>query len=130
MVYVNKDSNTRTGTGHELEAIDLTNDHEEGFEICADVRASGKLVPHHGSLTFTNLFPLENTGLGFSTTYETWHRPYKLSPRLKTGPGSRRAIRSRPLTAATAFIRVSAWRPLGPRPQEPLPLHDEWIHRC
>jgi len=69
MVYVNKGSNTQTGTDHDLEVVDISNDHEEESETCADVRAPGKLVPHHGSLTFTNLFPLANTGPGFSTTY-------------------------------------------------------------
>lgn len=69
MVYVNKGSNTRTAIDHDLEVVDISNDHEEESETCADVRAPGELVPHHGSLTFTNLFPLENTGPGFSTTY-------------------------------------------------------------
>ena len=69
MVYVKRDSKTRAGTGHELEVVDLSNDHEEESETCADVRASGTLVPHHGSLTFTNMFYLEDTGLLFSTTY-------------------------------------------------------------
>jgi hypothetical protein len=56
MVYVKNHSNTRTGTGHEpdMEAIDISDDHEEGSQTCAGVRTSGTLVPHHESLTFTN----------------------------------------------------------------------------
>ena len=59
MVNIKGDSNTRT---HELEWVDMNNDPSEESETCVGVRASGTLVPHHGSLTFTNFFPLENTG--------------------------------------------------------------------
>ena len=46
MVYVKNHSNTRTGTGHEpdMEAIDISNDHEEESQTCAGVRSSGTLV--------------------------------------------------------------------------------------
>lgn len=48
MMYVKNDSNTQTGTGHEPEVIDISNDHEE--EICTGVRASGTLVPRISNL--------------------------------------------------------------------------------
>jgi len=47
-MIVKKDSNAQTGTGHEPEVIDISNDHEE--ETSAGVRASGTLAPHRGSL--------------------------------------------------------------------------------
>ena len=61
MVNVKSDSDTRT---HELEGVDIDNDPSKASETCVGVRASasGTLVPHHESLTFTNFFPLENTG--------------------------------------------------------------------
>ena len=59
MVNVKSDSDTRT---HELEGVDIDNDPSKESETWVGVRASGTLVPHHESLTFTNFFPLENTG--------------------------------------------------------------------
>ena len=70
MVLVLNNPNTQTGAGHDLEVVDITTDHEaeSESETAAGVRPSGTLVPHHRSLTFTNSFPLENTGLS-ATTY-------------------------------------------------------------
>ena len=70
-----------------LEGVDTNNDPSEESETCVGVRASGTLVPHHGSLTFTNFFPWENTG-SIVPAYRrkaTWHHPYELSPRLQAG---------------------------------------------
>jgi len=131
MVYINSNINSNIRTDG-LEVVDISGDHEDESETCAGVRSSGTLVPHHRSLTFTNFFPWENTGPNVSTyrrkeTYR-YHPPYELSPRLQAGSPSRRTIRSRSIIAAASSI--SAWHPLGPRPQEPLPLHDEWAHQC